>query len=492
MAQTHSPKRTLASNYTLDYHTLPQAANEFSEIFTNAEIYGRLRTNWFFYQYNTDGNLLEDHNILGVGGNLVYKTAPYAGISGTVGMYYTSAGTGLDNQPSSLAAIRGGKDTISRYNAINGQGKSFAVLAQSYLQYDYEYMRVKGGRMIFESFFTKSNDSKMIPNTFEGVSLETRKLGKSQVKVGYLTQQKLRDHDNFHSVIMYDDRQDSQSGVINAKWNENDDSGVHRGLSYTNFDKSGQDKNPGMVVVDAKTRLLNDKLKISASGIYLRNLFYTGMFEANYGIELGNGYTLTPGVRYVQQFDDGAGAIGGASLTGLAASDANGGLDVIRSSYDNPESVDTHMTALKLVLDKGPVSLMVAYSDVADKADFIAPWRGFITGGYTREMTRVNWLANTETYDIRGSLDFDEANVISGMNGFLAFAHEDYDGGIARALQDSGEKFASDANVYYFGLIKDLESVPNLSTRFRAEYVQNSVKALQDHSELRLEFNYLF
>ena len=46
------------------------------------------------------------------------------------------------------------------------------------------------------------------------------------------------------------------------------------------------------------------------------------MFELNYKFDLGNGYKLSPGIRYIQQFDDGAGEIGGAALTGLAGKNA--------------------------------------------------------------------------------------------------------------------------------------------------------------------------
>lgn len=483
-ANTDKVKQTLQANYMVNYKSLPSEVETASDIFSEGMFYGRLRTNWFFFQYEDENAAQENHNILGVGGSLMYKTAPYAGLSATAGLNYTSAGTSLDNHPSDVAFIRAGKDTISRFNAVNGKGSSFAVLSQAYLQYEHEKFKVRAGREIFNSFFTKSNDSKMIPNTFEGITLESKDIERTRIRAAYLTGQKLRDHDNFHSVIMYDDRSDAVSGVVNAKWNENDDSAIHKGLNHTNFQKVGQDKNPALVIVDGYTRaLLDEKLKISGSALYLKDLFTTAMLELNYKFDVGNGYTLTPGVRYVEQFDDGAGAIGGAALNGSAATDANGGSTAGRGEYKDANSVDTYMTAARLVLNKGAGSLALGYTDIADEADFITPWRGFVTAGYTRAMARYNWIANTQTYRLRGTYDFGKADVVKGLRTYLSFTRENY---------DEEKNIGLDANIYYFGLIQELQEIPNLSLRFRTEYVERVAASTDDHAEVRMELNYLF
>ena len=495
LANADKPKQTLQANYFVNYKILPPSVDSFSDIFTEGMVYGRLRTNWFFYQWENETDNNQNHNILGVGGSLLYKTAPYAGFSATAGMYYTSAGTNLDNQPSDLSLLRAGKDTISRYNAVNSNGKSFAVVGQAYLQYEHSEFKARLGREIFNSFFTKSNDSKMVPNTFEGLTLESKDLGKTRLRAAYITRQKLRDHDNFHSVIMVDDRA-STAGNIEPKWNENDDSGAHVGLNYSNFQKASMDENPDLVVIDGYTRaLFAPELKISFSGLYLEDLFYTGMFELNYKFDLGNGYKLSPGVRYVQQFDNGAGAIGGAALTGLAGVNAqqsatdSGSQDSIdrannaRSAYKNPDSVDTHMTALRLVLAKGAGSVSVGYTNIADEADFITPWRGFVTSGYTREMARYNWVANTKTYRLRYAYDFGKGKIIEGLRSYFSYTVEDY---------DEKKTPRNDAYLYYMGLIKEIKTVPNLSARLRMQYVDETKEASIDHSELRMELNYLF
>ena len=478
-ADVETNKQTLKPNYALSYNILPSEANSFSEIFSEAMVYGRLRSNWFFNRYGEEVSpLVVNHNILGLGGSLIYKTAPYAGFSVTAGLYYTSTGTGLDDQPCDVGALRGGKDLISRYNSVAGQGSSYAVLGQSYLQYEHERTKIRVGRQIVNSFFTSPNDSKMIPNTFVGVSLLSSATKNTHMSIAYLTRQKLRDHDNFHSMIMYD----NSNEIEMTQWNGNDDSAVHRGLNYMNFKKIGQDETPGLLVLDGDTQaVFSNDLKISGSVLYLENLFSTAMLEVNYQLRLGDGYILTPGIRYVQQFDDGAGSIGGASLTGLAASDANGGNAAVRNTYTNPDSVDTYMIATRLVLTKNVGSVSLGYTKVADEADFITPWRGFVTSGYTRTMSRYNWLANTQTYRILGSYDFDK----KGIKTYLSFTHEDYD-------ENKNDFVLNDADIYYFGLIKEIEEVPNLSLRFRTEYVEQTLGNIDNYTEARAELNYLF
>jgi len=482
------PKQTLQANYMVNYKILPKEVESLTDIFTEGMVYGRLRAHWFFYDWEkeVDGQT-QDHNILGIGGSLLYKTASYAGFSATAGLYYTSAGTGLDDQPSNVGLLKSGKDVISRYNAINGKGKSYAVLGQSFLQYEHDHFKARIGREIFNSFFTKSNDSKMIPNVFEGFTIESKTIEKTRIRAAYLTGQKLRDHDNFHSVIMFDDRGTSP-GDINPKWDSNDDTAVHKGLNYANFKKAGVDENPGFFLIDGYTRaILNKKLKISASVLYLEDLFYTAMLELNYKFDLGNGYSLSPGIRYVQQFDDGAGEIGGASLTGAAAKTTDSltvGINQnIRDAYTNPDSVDAKMYAARLVLSKDAASLSLGYTKIADEADFITPWRGFITAGYTRAMAQYNWFANTETWRIRGTYDFGKANVIKGLRTYASFTRQNYDAAKVANL-------ANISNVYYFGLIKDINQ--ETSVRVRSLYVDERETTVSDRGEIRLELNYLF
>ena len=86
-------------------------------------------------------------------------------------------------------------------------------MGQAYLQYDILDASVIAGRQLFESVFTASNDTKMVPNTFDGISTRIKGFSHTELQLAWFTAQKLRDHEHSHDVIAFD------------SWNENDDSG---------------------------------------------------------------------------------------------------------------------------------------------------------------------------------------------------------------------------------------------------------------------------
>ncbi|MFA7611192.1 MAG: hypothetical protein WCY51_06810, partial [Sulfurimonas sp.] len=161
-ADDTEPKRVLKNNMMEVYNTLPSTANTLSEAFTEGIFYGRLRTNAFRWDWENDAN--GDNKAFGLGGSLIYKTAPFHGLSATAGLYYSNSPfSSLREDNADVGTVKSGKDTFSRYDVLNGGDWSMSVLGQAYLQYDVSKTSFKVGRQIFESFLTKSNDTKMIP-----------------------------------------------------------------------------------------------------------------------------------------------------------------------------------------------------------------------------------------------------------------------------------------------------------------------------------------
>jgi hypothetical protein len=87
-----------------------------------------------------------------------------------------------------------------------------------------------------ETFYTKSNDTKMIPNTFDGLVISSEDISNSSIKLAYLFKQKLRDHEENHSVFMVGDA-NATSGVNHPEWSENDDSAIHTSILYIDDDQ---------------------------------------------------------------------------------------------------------------------------------------------------------------------------------------------------------------------------------------------------------------
>jgi len=472
-------KRTLKNNMMVVTKQTPKSVDSLAEAFSEGMFYGRLRMNAFKWDWKNDDTATtgtKDNQAVGVGGSLIYKSAPYKGVSGTAGLYYTSNPFSTLNMDSAdIGYLKAGKDTTSRNQVIGGGKWDYAVLAEASLQYQYSKTRVIAGRQIFESFLTKSNDTKMIPNTFEGFVLETKDIPTTRVRGAYFRAQKLRDHTSFHDVITFKDK-------TGNSWNNNDDSAVHKGLSYANFQAAGKDVNHALIVVDARNKSIKN-LQIDVTYGAVPDVISSLTGEVNYKIPLGNGYTLTPGVRYMKQMDDGGGAIGGATLKGTLAGVTGSSL-----GYKDAGSLDSSLWMARLVLKKGPLKAKIGYSAVADEADIVAPWRGFPTGGYTRAMAQYNWYANTKTWNIEANYDFDKAGLIPGFSAMARYAMQDFD----EDKQAAGVQ--ADSNILHMDLRQNI--TPDLYAKVRVGLVSadSRVSGVEkdSYNEYRFELNYLF
>jgi len=471
------PKRILKNDMTEVYNTLPAEASSFSEIFSKGVVYGRLRMNYFKYIWDDDSKY--DPKAFALGGSLIYKMAPLHGFSGTVGLY-TAQNLGLLDNEDALYG-KSGKDLFSRYDVLKDDRWNMTVLAQAYLQYHFMKSDLKLGRQIFESFLTKSNDTKMIPNTFYGVSLVSKYIPATTIRLAYFDKQKLRDHTEFHDVITYGD-----GGTETwSKWGNNDDSAVHQGLSYNNLINGSKDVDNELLIVGITNKSIkNLKLDFWYNGV--PDLFCSLMGEVDYKIPLGDGWSLVPGFRYMEQFDEGAGRIGGAALSGALA-----GVSGSSKGYDDADNVDGKLYGARLVLKKGPGKLHFGYTYITDDADFIAPWRGFPTGGYSRSMAQYNWEADTKSWMVQVVCDFDKAGIIKGFRTAIDFSRMDYDdkkerlGGISK----------TDRHIIHADLWYKLPFLPKLEAKGRIGLINaDTTTAGKDpsYNEFRFELNYLF
>ncbi|MDD2652050.1 MAG: OprD family outer membrane porin [Sulfurimonas sp.] len=478
-AEDVKPKRTLKANMNEVYNVLPTTANTFEEVFTKGMVYGHLRTNAFRWDWDSPDNATNaDNKAFGLGGSLIYKTAPFYGLSTTVGFYYSNSPfSSLREDNADVGLVKSGKDTFSRYDVKTDGDWDMAVLAQSYIQYDVAKTSLKFGRQLFESALTASNDTKMIPNAFEGLSIESKDLPKTTLKAAYFTAQKLRDHTTFHDVITYKD----SSG---DSWNNNDDSGAHKGLSYSNFKNAGEDTEHELVI-GALTNTSVENLKLDFTYTAVPDVLSSAIAEINYKIDLGGGYALTPGFRYMEQFDNGGGDIGGASLSG------NLGMDKTPSTllgYKDRFTLDSSAWMARLVLTKGALKLLAGYSDVADEADIVAPWRAFPTGGYTRAMAQLNWIANTQSTMLEASYDFGKANILKGFKTLARYVVQDFD----EAKQGAGA--LADNKVIHIDLVQQITPQLDARVRFGNVNADNRLDGSNkdSYSEYRFEINYLF
>ena len=461
-------KQSIKANGQIVYHSTQKKVDSFSDMFGEGEFYGRLRNNNFYYNYDHTSDSKSTHFISGVGASMVYKSAVFNGFDFNVGLYGSQAFFD-ESQIDDISHVKSGKDVISRFNYVNTGSKSIVVIGQANLNYKISKTNFTLGRQFVETFYTKSNDTKMIPNTFDGLVLSTKDIADTNLKFAYLDKQKLRDHVDSHSVLMMGDANSSSS--INAKWNENDDSAMHKGLTYTALKAAGKPTDAPLIVFDVKNRSVKN-LKADFSSYYVPELLSQVMGELNYKIDFG-GFSLSPGVRYLQQFDNGAGGVGGASIyeTGL-------------SGYKDANSLDAQMIAARLVAKIQTYKINLGYTNILDKADLVTPWRGFPTAGYTRSMGMYNWRANTKSYRIE---------LVKGANSSGIYKSPFIQTSILYIDGDK-TKEETDSMYYYFGLIQNIPSVPELQYRLRLGYrdYTASFSNVSNYLDSRFEVNYLF
>lgn len=457
-------KQELKGNYQLVYSQSPQAVDSFSDMFKEGIFYGRLRSNTFMYTWEKESDKQEDHYTSGLGGSLVYQSAIYNDFDFRVALYYSHGFTNMPQDKASL--LKAGGEVLSRFDYSNTGSKNMGVLGQAYIRYSgIKDSDITIGRQLVETFYTKSNDTKMIPNTFDGVVLGTKALPKTSVKLAYLASEKLRGHTDTHSVLMYGDANSSSS--LKPSWDENDDTAMHKGLTYTRLKEAGVNTKAPLIVGDINNKSI-ENLSLDASFYVVPELLSEIMAEANYKVKIG-GFSLTPGVRYIKQFDNGAGKIGGAAYDGTP------------TGYKDAESLDSQMLAARLVGVYEIFKLNLGYSQIFDEADLITPWRGFPTAGYTRSMARYNWVANTKSYRVELMINSNKTGIYKYVMMQLSALHTDAD----------EEKGQYDENYYYAGFTQNLPMMPELQWRLRIGY-QDTQKVDADGIDTRFELNYLF
>ena len=455
-------KHTLKTNYQEVYNTKPTSVENVTDMFGQGVFYGRLRSNTFFYDWEKENSSQNSHFISAIGGSLVYKSATLYGIDVSSGLYYSKAFFDEDKDP--VDRLKPGYDLLSRYNFTHSGEKTMSVLGQAFISFKgLPQTQLDVGRQLVDTFYVASNDTKMIPNIFDGVVVTNKSLPNTNIKIAYLVKQKLRGHTSRHSVLMYDNTDTADK----SQWNGNDDTAMHKGLSYTKLKEAGIDTDAPLITGDFKNESI-ENLTFNASFYTVPELLSQVMAEANYKIKM-NGFSLTPGVRYIKQLDNGAGEVGGAAYDGTP------------TGYKDPTSLDSQMVAARLVGGYENFKLNLGYSQVFDEADLVTPWRGFPTAGYTRSMARYNWVANTKSYRAELTINGNKTGVYKDLFIQLSALHTDAD----------EVKGQFDENFYYAGFVQNIPSFVDLQWRLRLGY-NDTKKVDADALDARFELNYLF
>ena len=437
----------------------------------------RLRSHFTSWDWVRETDVRRDNWAWGIGGMVGYKTPSWHHLYAYAAYYFSRNPWHMDR--SDLPFIKSGKDMFCRYKVAKGGSYAMDILALAYIGYKSQRIDLQAGRILFDSMLVKANDTKMIPNAFEGVRLQWRSpLGR--VLLGYLERQKLRDKTFFHDVVTYGKDLDGD-GVLRGleKWRENDDAGANHALSYVNLRRAHKETDHQLLVAQLDTRIA--ALRISYNTTVVPGLFGLFAIEPRYSRSCGD-TTLYAAARAIIQRDLGARDLGrlGIAVANLKAKGAG---------YKNPYSVDGALWMAKAGVKRAFWDLQLAYSQVADRADIIDPWRGFPTGGYTRARAQYNWYANTKTWMVQAKLDLQEAGVVPGLMTLVRWSVQDFD--------DAKSGVQADANTLEVDFVKHFGK--NLYVKLRLGHtrgdgdtvdIEGHRKSDPSFDELRFEISY--
>jgi len=143
---------------------------------------------FYFNRLNSDDT---QNEAWAFGGSLAYK-------SGWLWDTFALGAVGYTSQPLYAPQDTGGTNLL--HPTAGNPQDSILVLGQAYAQLRYrEYALVTGYRQLVNEGYLNPQDSRMVPNTFEGVTIKGT-IGPIDYNVGYLTAIKLRQENEFHNM----------------------------------------------------------------------------------------------------------------------------------------------------------------------------------------------------------------------------------------------------------------------------------------------------
>ncbi|MDO9305680.1 MAG: OprD family outer membrane porin [Sulfuricurvum sp.] len=411
-------KLSIATVLLLGTAVFATAADDLASAFKEGKFDGRIRTQYFVTDWDMHDGTNKDATATGfaVGGSLLYKTAPLYGISVGAGLYttqnpggWTEADDGANMTTTSKFNATTSNDLFLREGSgttptsgtnptkLVPYGEGYAVLVQSYLQYDIAQSKIKAGRFLMTNPWITPNDTKMIPIAIEGAEVISNDIGNTQVQVDYADKIKERGMTHFGNMADTGDTPDAIKAYYTT--------------TYTNPSGTHGDA-PDVTIVGITNKSI-DSLELQGWVMHWPDLVDQGLIEANYAIEAGDAI-VSLGGRFIKQNDKGAGTI----IKPLTTSSTTG-------NGDNDNSIDSYLWAVRAVVNYASTQFLLSTSHTDDGADMIAPWRGFLTQGYTRSMTQTDWNANTDSY--KAQLNNDLGQFVSGLSTMLSYSIYDRD-----------------------------------------------------------------
>ncbi|MDP1785408.1 MAG: OprD family outer membrane porin [Sulfuricurvum sp.] len=161
------------------------AGESLNDAFIHGKASGDIRAFW----YDGERELRTDRTALTVGGILSYQTAPMYGIQANASFFSSNGMLPLTHMPES-----------GQTSNLKSDGSSINVLGEAALSYTYEDTLIKYGRQRLNTPLTNDYYNRMLPNSFEALTIENRTVADLVLKGAYITKWKYKDTDRFISA----------------------------------------------------------------------------------------------------------------------------------------------------------------------------------------------------------------------------------------------------------------------------------------------------
>jgi hypothetical protein len=323
----------------------PEARSPFMD---DAKFSAQLRT----YYLNRDKYDSSNSEAWALGGSLSFKSGYLADRFSVGAVAYTSQPLYAPDESDGTLLLQPGQD-------------GYTVIGQIYGEFKFtDQIFGAIGRKEYNTPYLNKNDSRMTPNTFEGVSVYGRAGGKDGAPQwrfggGYITKIKERNSEDFEWMSV-----DAGASV---------ERGVY--VAGANFEQKD--------------------FSIGAANYYsddIINIFYT---EAKYALPLSNGVKLKLAAQYSDQRSTGDDLLTGSSFS-------------------------THQWGIKADLPLGAALLTLAYTDTADDTNMQSPWSGY--PGYTSVQVQDFNRAGESAVMLRASYDF-SSHGAKGLSAYALWVH---------------------------------------------------------------------
>jgi hypothetical protein len=175
-------------------------AENLKDAFANGGLKGEFRN--FYYVRDFDEST--DRRDIASGGMLYYRTDALNGISGGIAFY---TGQSLFNDDADDVYGLLGKDD-------NGDHQDFSVLAEAFLQADFNDTTLKFGRQELETPFVNGDDNRLTPQSVEAYTLENKSIPGVTLTASYVPKMKGKAASEFVSMTEYAEVSGGKEPVI--------------------------------------------------------------------------------------------------------------------------------------------------------------------------------------------------------------------------------------------------------------------------------------